>query len=101
MFINTRKAGEEKNIKNRIELDSPTEVLVGTPERITSYQKFFTPDELKDYVSKSLGEGYRVEKANRANSGTSGLAAVVVTKESGAEPKFGNLEIKKQNCLTV
>ena len=80
MFINTRKAGEEKNIKNRIELGDSREVLVGTKDKITSYQKFFTTDELVEYVRAELGDGYTVEKANEKNSGTSGLAAVVVTK---------------------
>ena len=80
MFINTRKAGEEKGIKNKIELESPQEVLVGTPDKITSYQRFFTPQELKEYVEKELGDGYTVEIAKEANSGTKGLAAVVVTK---------------------
>ncbi len=91
MFINTRKAGEEKGIKNKIELESPQEVLVGTPDKITSYQRFFTPQELKEYVEKELGDGYTVEIAKEANSGTKGLAAVVVTKTGeiqGGEVKF-------------
>lgn len=81
MFINTRKAGEEKAIKDKIELDSPQEVLVKRNGRIASYQRFFTPEELRDYVARELGEGYKVEIANEKNSGTKGLAAVVVTKE--------------------
>ena len=82
MFINTRKAGEERTIKNKIELDSPQEILVGTPDKINSYQRFFKPAELQEYVQNELGDGYSVEIANKANSGTSGLAAVVVTKKS-------------------
>ena len=85
LFINTRKAGEEKGIKDKIELDSPQEVLVKRNGKIASYQRFFTPQELKEYVEKELGEGYKVEIANEENSGTKGLAAVVVTKESQGE----------------
>ena len=83
MFINTRKTSEVKNVKNKIELESPNEILVGTPENITSYQRFFTPKELKEYVERELGNGYTVEVANMKNSGTNGLAAVVVTKTAG------------------
>ncbi len=85
LFINTRKAGEEKGIKDKIELDSPQEVLVKRNGRIASYQRFFTPKELKEWVEKELGEGYKVEVANEKNSGTKGLAAVVVTKETSLE----------------
>ena len=85
MFINTRKAGEEKSIKDKIELDSPQEVLVKRNGKIASYQKFFTPSELKAWVESELGEGYTVEIANEKNSGTKGLAAVVVTKNSGTD----------------
>lgn len=80
LFINTRKAGEEKSIKDKIELDSPQEVLVKRNGHIASYQKFFTPQELKEWAEKELGDGYTVEIANEENSGTKGLAAVVVTK---------------------
>ena len=82
IFINTRKAGEEKHIKDKIELDSPQEVLVKRNGRIASYQRFFTPAELREWVQQELGEGYTVEIASKANSGTNGLAAVVVTKNN-------------------
>ena len=85
LFINTRKAGEEKGIKDKIELDSPREVLVKRNGKIASYQRFFTPKELKDWVEKELGDGYEVEVANEKNSGTKGLAAVVVTKKTSPE----------------
>lgn len=85
LFINTRKAGEEKGIKDKIELDSPQEVLVKRNGKIASYQRFFTPKELKDWVEKELGDGYEVEVANEKNSGTKGLAAVVVTKKTSPE----------------
>ena len=81
LFINTRKAGEEKSIKDKIELDSPQEVLVKRNGRIASYQKFFTPKELKEWVESELGDEYSVETANEKNSGTKGLAAVVVAKD--------------------
>jgi hypothetical protein len=87
LFINTRKAGEEKGIKDKIELDSPQEVLVKRNGRIASYQRFFTPQELKQWVADELGEGYSVEVANEKNSGTKGLAAVVVTKEAKSNSK--------------
>ena len=82
MFINTRKAGEEKSIKDKIELDSPQEVLVKRNGKIASYQRFFTPQELKSWIEQELGDGYTVEVANEKNSGTKGLAAVVVTKNN-------------------
>lgn len=85
LFINTRKAGEEKGIKDKIELDSPQEVLVKRNGKIASYQRFFTPKELKEWVEKELGDGYEVEVANEKNSGTKGLAAVVVTKKASEE----------------
>jgi hypothetical protein len=82
MFINTRRAGEERSIKDKIELDSPNEVLVKRNGKIASYQRFFTPAELKEWVESELGDGYSVEIANEKNSGTKGLAAVVVTKNN-------------------
>ena len=91
MFINTRKKGGEKNIKNKIELESPYELLVGKPDKITSYQRFFGTEELKDYVERELGEGFTVEVATPENSGTNGdnsLAAVVVTKTGDSTPRF-------------
>ena len=87
LFINTRKAGEEKNIKDKIELDSPREVLVKRNGRIASYQRFFTQTELMDWVKKELGDGFDVEIANEQNSGTKGLAAVVVHKVTANEQK--------------
>ena len=85
LFINTRKAGEEKGIKDKIELDSPQEVLVKRHGKIASYQRFFTPKELKEWAEKELGDGYEVEIANEKNSGTNGLAAIVITKKAPEE----------------
>ncbi len=50
--------------------------------KIASYQRFFTPSELKVWVESELGDGYSVEIANEKNSGTKKLAAVVVTKNN-------------------
>lgn len=50
--------------------------------KIASYQRFFTPSELKAWVESELGDGYSVEVANEKNSGTKGFAAVVVTKNN-------------------
>ncbi|MCH5225074.1 MAG: methyltransferase domain-containing protein [Muribaculaceae bacterium] len=83
LFINTRKAGEEKAVKDKIELDTPQEILVKRNGKIASYQRFFTPSELKNWVEEELGEGYSVEIANEKNSGTKGLAAVVVKRLDG------------------
>jgi hypothetical protein len=58
MFINTRKAGEEKSIKDKIELDSPQEVLVKRNGKIASYQRFFTPQELKAWVEQELANTF-------------------------------------------
>ena len=100
MFINTRKAGEEKAIKDKIELDSAQEVLVKRNGQIASYQKFFTPSELKEYVESELGEGYTVEVANLRNSGTSGLAAVIVTKNNeGSAPKGKKSQTEEEQII--
>ena len=90
LFINTRKAGEEKTIKDKIELDSPQEVLVKRNGKIASYQRFFTPKELKEWVENELGDEYSVEVANESNSGTKGLAEVVVTKDTTLNTREGN-----------
>ena len=82
LFINVRPARAiETQIKNKVELDSPSEVMVldnhGKPQ---SYQKGFTAAELKDYVSSMLGEDFSVVQATAANIGTGGGVAVVATK---------------------
>lgn len=98
LFINTRKAGEEKSIKDKIELDSPREILVRRNGKISSYQRFFTPKELKEWVEKELGDGYEVEVANERNSGTNGLAAVVVTKTIATRPDLEMPEAKRSHA---
>jgi hypothetical protein len=56
LFINTRKVGEEKSIKDKIELDTPQEVLVKRNSKIASYQCFFTPQELQEWVQQELAK---------------------------------------------
>ena len=101
MFINTRKAGEERSIKDKIELDSPQEVLVKRNGKIASYQRFFAPKELKEWVEKELGNGYEVETANDNNSGTKGLAAVVVKKTDAdidrSVREFNSIELSNED----
>ena len=100
MFINTRKAGEEKFIKDKIEHDSPQEVLVKRNGKIASYQRFFTPQELKEWVESELGAGYTVAVANERNSGTKGLAAVVVTKHTNEYSRDG-VGVYTDDALTM
>lgn len=71
--------------------------------KIASYQRFYTPQELKEWVEGELGKGYTVKIANKANSGTDSLAAVIVTKnnESPANsktPESGQPASKKRNA---
>ena len=66
------------------------EVLVKRNGKIASYQRFFTPKELKEWVENELGDEYSVEVANESNSGTKGLAAVVVTKDTTLNTREGN-----------
>ena len=82
LFINVRPANAiETQVKNKVELDSPSEVMVmdskGKPQ---SYQKGFTPSELMEYVQKGLGAEFSVAKATGANIGTAGGVAVVATR---------------------
>lgn len=90
LFINVRNARSVSDQKNKIELDSPSEILV-TDNRgnIRAYQKGFTRQELKDYVEGQLGKGFSVELANPSNSGLStGTAAVVVTRLNDGPLRF-------------
>ena len=65
-------------------------MLVKRNGKIASYQRFFTPKELKEWVENELGDEYSVEVANESNSGTKGLAAVVVTKDTTINTREGN-----------
>lgn len=85
IIINTRPASNisKQGVegKTRITLDSPSEILVKRGDRIAAYQKGFTSEELADWVKSELGEGWRVEKATKKNSGISGEGTAVVIKE--------------------
>ena len=90
IIINTRPASNisKQGVegKTRITLDSPSEILVKRGDRIAAYQKGFTSEELASWIESELGEGWRVEKATKKNSGISGEGTAVVIKES--EPRF-------------
>lgn len=101
LFINVRDAKEVSGQKQKVELDSPSEILVTNGKGgYRAYQKGFTQPELESWVKKELGSGYKVEKANEKNSGMpSGSRAVVITKEGGNGDKRTNPryeEITKQ-----
>ena len=85
MIINTRPASNiaQQGVegKTRITLDSPSEILVKRGDRIAAYQKGFTSEELAEWIKSELGEGWRVEKATKKNSGISGEGTAVVIKE--------------------
>ena len=87
MIINTRPASNiaQQGVegKTRITLDSPSEILVKRGDRIAAYQKGFTSEELAEWIKSELGEGWRVEKATKKNSGISGEGTAVVIKERG------------------
>ena len=80
MIINTRGLSEVKGIKHKTELDDASEVLTST-----SYQKFYSHETLTDYIRHQLGDGWKIENANKANAGFGNEQAVVVTKGEGAK----------------
>ena len=85
IIINVRDAKEIEMQKQKIELDSPSEILVTDKKgNIRAYQKGFSQKELKDWVEKELGEGWTVENATEKNSGLKGARAIVVKKGKGA-----------------
>lgn len=92
IIINTRPASNisKQGVegKTRITLDSPSEILVKRGDRIAAYQKGFTSEELADWIKSVLGEGWRVEKATKKNSGISGEGTAVVVKESAGDIRF-------------
>ena len=92
MIINVRDAKEMEKQKQKIELDSPSEILVTDKAgNIRAYQKGFTQKELADWVQSELGEGWQVETAKPSNSGISGRA-VVVTRNSDAPLLYRKIE---------
>lgn len=94
LFINVRDAKEVSGQKQKVELDSPSEILVTNGKGgYRAYQKGFTQPELESWVKKELGSGYKVEKANEKNSGMpSGSRAVVITKDGIANGKANGYE---------
>ena len=95
IIINTRPASNisKQGVegKTRITLDSPSEILVKRGDRIAAYQKGFTSEELADWIESVLGEGWRVEKATKKNSGISGEGTAVVVKESAGNIRFSTV----------
>lgn len=86
LIINVRDAASIASQKQKIELDSPSEILVTDSKgNIRAYQKGFTKPELKSYVEQQLGKGWQVDIATEANSGLKSGVAVVVTKTADAE----------------
>jgi len=101
LFINVRDAAGIKAQKQKIELDSPSEILVTDKQgNIRAYQKGFTRQELADYVKGQLGEGYEVETATAKNSGMGGATAVVVTRKSDAPLRYRDLSEYSQQAYS-
>ncbi len=83
MIINTRGVEDAKTVKNKVELDDETEILISNGKGgYRSYQKFFTHDTLSKFITDTLGDGYVVEKANKNNAGFANSNAVVVRKRN-------------------
>lgn len=89
LIINVRDAKEIQKQKQKIELDSPSEILVTDSKgNIRAYQKGFTEDELIKFVKDTLGDGWNVERATKSNSGIDNSRAVVVTRETDKQLRF-------------
>ena len=83
LIVNVRDAKEIERQKQKIELESPSEILVTDRKgRIRAYQRGFTQSELEEYIKKELGDGYTVESAGKVIPEMKGSRAVVVTKET-------------------
>lgn len=92
MIINVRDAKEMERQKQKIELDSPSEILVTDKAgNIRAYQKGFTQKELADWIQSELGEGWTIETAKPSNSGISGRA-VVVTRNTETPLRYRKVE---------
>ena len=86
LIINVRDAKEIEKQKQKIELDSPSEILVTDKKgKIRAYQKGFTQSELENWVQESLGNGFSVEAAGKVIPELKGARAVVVTKLTDQE----------------
>lgn len=92
MIINVRDAKEMARQKQKIELDSPSEILVTDKAgNIRAYQKGFTQKELADWIQSELGEGWTIETAKLSNSGISGRA-VVVTRNTDTPLRYRKID---------
>lgn len=97
LIINVRDAKEIENQKQKIELDSPSEILVTDKNgNIRAYQKGFSNEELTDWVKSQLGDGWLVQKANEKNSGLKNARAVVVTRNNDAPLRYRDISSKSQ-----
>lgn len=97
MIINVRDSKEIENQKQKIELDSPSEILVTDKAgNIRAYQKGFNEKELINWVKSELGKDWSVEKANEKNSGLKNARAVVVTRRSNEPLRYRTINSENQ-----
>ena len=94
MIVNVRGANEVDGIKNKIELESPYELLIpkGNNEQgqpTYAYQRFWTKPEFRDYMQQQLGDDWKVEIGNEANSGTKSGTVAVCYKVKDTAPEGG------------
>lgn len=81
MIVNTRGVDEAKGVKNKVELDDASEILISNGKGgFRSYQKFYNHETLAKFIKDTLGDGYVIEKATKANAGFANSNAVVVRK---------------------
>lgn len=100
MIINVRDSKEIENQKQKIELDSPSEILVTDKAgNIRAYQKGFNEKELIDWVKSELGKDWSVEKANEKNSGLKNARAVVVTRKSNEPLRYRTINSEPQRIV--
>lgn len=100
LIINVRDAKEIEKQKQKIELDSPSEILVTDKVgNIRAYQKGFTQKELADWIQSELGEGWTIETAKPSNSGISGRA-VVVTRNTETPLRYRKVSDSMQKPQT-
>lgn len=100
LIINVRDAKEIEKQKQKIELDSPSEILVTDKVgNIRAYQKGFTQKELANWIQSELGEGWTIETANPSNSGISGRA-VVVTRNTETPLRYRKVSDSMQKPQT-
>ena len=100
LIINVRDAKEIEKQKQKIELDSPSEILVTDKAgNIRAYQKGFTQKELADWIQSELGEGWTIETAKPSNSGISGRA-VVVTRNTETPLRYRKVSDSMQKPQT-